>query len=112
MTVGANYAFFSVLRRGLAALIPQGPAGEAEGAVRLPRPPARPAPGKPAAPPEPTGTVAGAVYREIPTESIQANPKQPRQVFDEDALNELITSIKEVGLLQPVVVRQIGVDRF
>ena len=36
------------------------------------------------------------------------NPRQPREVFDEDALAELVTSIKEVGLLQPVVVRQIG----
>jgi ParB family chromosome partitioning protein len=100
------------LGRGLAALIPQGPAGEADGAVKLPRPPARPAPGKPAAPPEPTGTVAGAVYREIPTESIQANPKQPRQVFDEDALSELEHSIREFGLMQPIVVRELGGDSY
>jgi ParB family chromosome partitioning protein len=100
------------LGRGLAALIPQGPAGETEGAVRLPRPPARPAPGKPAAPPEPSGAVAGAVYREIPTEAIQANPKQPRQVFDEDALSELEHSIREFGLMQPIVVRELGGDSY
>jgi ParB family chromosome partitioning protein len=43
---------------------------------------------------------------------ITPNPRQPREVFDEDALNELIISIKEVGLLQPVVVRPIGSDRY
>jgi ParB family transcriptional regulator, chromosome partitioning protein len=104
------------LGRGLAALIPQGPAGTTDGAVKLPRPPARPA-GRPAAggdatAPEPSGTVAGAVYREIPTGSIQANPKQPRQVFDEDALAELEHSIREFGLMQPIVVRELGDDKY
>jgi ParB family chromosome partitioning protein len=56
--------------------------------------------------------VAGAYFAELPLDVITPNPRQPREVFDEDALNELITSIKEVGLLQPVVVRQIGADRF
>ncbi|MFC5953977.1 ParB/RepB/Spo0J family partition protein [Streptomyces pratens] len=50
----------------------------------------------------------GAYFAEIPIESIKPNPRQPRAVFDEDALAELVTSIKEVGLLQPVVVRQVG----
>ncbi|MEV0300619.1 ParB/RepB/Spo0J family partition protein [Streptomyces prasinus] len=50
----------------------------------------------------------GAHFAEIPIESIRPNPRQPRAVFDEDALAELVTSIKEVGLLQPVVVRQVG----
>ncbi|MGY0068516.1 ParB/RepB/Spo0J family partition protein [Streptomyces sp. QTS137] len=50
----------------------------------------------------------GAHFAEIPLESIKPNPRQPRAVFDEDALAELVTSIKEVGLLQPVVVRQVG----
>lgn len=50
----------------------------------------------------------GAHFAEIPLESIKPNPRQPRGVFDEDALAELVTSIKEVGLLQPVVVRQVG----
>jgi ParB family transcriptional regulator, chromosome partitioning protein len=52
--------------------------------------------------------VAGAHFAELPIDAITPNPRQPREVFDEDALAELVTSIKEVGLLQPVVVRQTG----
>jgi ParB family chromosome partitioning protein len=54
----------------------------------------------------------GAHFAELPLDSITPNPRQPREVFDEDALAELVTSIKEVGLLQPVVVRQIGPGRY
>ncbi|MFF4487402.1 ParB/RepB/Spo0J family partition protein [Streptomyces sp. NPDC001544] len=54
----------------------------------------------------------GAHFAEIPLDAISPNPRQPREVFDEDALQELVTSIKEVGLLQPVVVRQLGSDRY
>ncbi|MEU6809536.1 ParB/RepB/Spo0J family partition protein [Streptomyces sp. NPDC046831] len=54
----------------------------------------------------------GAHFAEIPLDSITPNPRQPREVFDEDALSELVTSIKEVGLLQPVVVRQLGPARY
>ena len=50
--------------------------------------------------------VAGAVYREVPTARIVPNPKQPRSVFDEETLAELEHSIREVGLLQPIVVRE------
>lgn len=50
----------------------------------------------------------GAVYREIPVKSIRPNEQQPRQNFDEDALNELVHSIREFGLLQPIVVREIA----
>ncbi|NUQ98516.1 MAG: ParB/RepB/Spo0J family partition protein [Streptomyces sp.] len=56
--------------------------------------------------------VTGAYFAELELGLITPNPRQPREVFDEDALNELIISIKEVGLLQPVVVRQIGTDRY
>jgi len=49
----------------------------------------------------------GAVYRELDPTTIEANPKQPRQVFDEDALAELVHSIREFGLMQPVVVREL-----
>lgn len=49
--------------------------------------------------------VPGAAFGLIPVEQISPNPRQPRDVFDEDALAELVTSIKEVGVLQPVVVR-------
>ncbi|MEU6550653.1 ParB/RepB/Spo0J family partition protein [Streptomyces sp. NPDC046915] len=54
----------------------------------------------------------GAHFAEIPLDSITPNPRQPRDVFDEDALQELVTSIQEVGLLQPVVVRQLGPDHY
>ena len=50
--------------------------------------------------------MAGAYLEELPVESIVPNPRQPRQVFDEDALAELAASIEAVGLLQPVVVRR------
>ncbi|MBL1091297.1 MULTISPECIES: ParB/RepB/Spo0J family partition protein [Streptomyces] len=56
--------------------------------------------------------VAGAHFAEVPLDAITPNPRQPREVFDEDALAELITSIKEVGLLQPVVVRQTEPGRY
>ncbi|MER5447873.1 ParB/RepB/Spo0J family partition protein [Streptomyces sp. NPDC002764] len=54
----------------------------------------------------------GAHFAELPLDSITPNPRQPREVFDEDALQELVTSIQEVGLLQPVVVRQVGPSRY
>ncbi|MGV9287953.1 ParB/RepB/Spo0J family partition protein [Streptomyces sp. NPDC003719] len=54
----------------------------------------------------------GAHFAEVPLDSITPNPRQPRKVFDEDALAELVTSIKEVGLLQPVVVRQTSPGRY
>lgn len=50
-------------------------------------------------------TAALAVYSEIEPSRIAANPNQPRTVFDEDAMAELVHSLKEVGLLQPIVVR-------
>ena len=54
---------------------------------------------------------AGSSFAEIPVASITTNPKQPRQFFDEDDLAELVESIEEVGLLQPIVVRPLG-DRY
>ncbi|MCX4567919.1 MULTISPECIES: ParB/RepB/Spo0J family partition protein [Streptomyces] len=65
-----------------------------------------------AASPSVPSTPVGAHFAEIPLDAITPNPRQPREVFDEDALAELITSIKEVGLLQPVVVRQVGGGRY
>jgi ParB family chromosome partitioning protein len=56
--------------------------------------------------------VPGARFAEIPVDSIVPNPKQPRQVFDEDALEELKVSIREVGFLQPIVVRDLGADKY
>ena len=71
-----------------------------------------------AAPPAPTdkkkassstttvAPVEGAVYVEVAPTDVIPNPRQPRQVFDTDALAELVHSIREVGLLQPIVVRR------
>ncbi|MET0819360.1 MAG: ParB/RepB/Spo0J family partition protein [Aeromicrobium sp.] len=56
--------------------------------------------------------IEGARFAEIPLDQIVANPRQPRQVFDEDHMAELVHSIKEVGLLQPVVVREVAKDRY
>ena len=50
--------------------------------------------------------VPGATFADLPVDAITANPHQPRQVFDEDDISELAASIKEVGLLQPIVVRR------
>jgi ParB family chromosome partitioning protein len=52
--------------------------------------------------------VDGARFAELPVDQIRANAKQPRQVFDEDALAELAHSVREFGVLQPVVVRADG----
>jgi ParB family chromosome partitioning protein len=49
---------------------------------------------------------------EVPLSSITPNPKQPRTIFDSDALNELAASIKEIGILQPPVVRKIGENKY
>lgn len=55
--------------------------------------------------------VPGAHFAELPVTSIRPNPKQPRTNFDEDELQELVDSIREIGVLQPVVVRP-SVDGF
>ncbi|MBV9012721.1 MAG: ParB/RepB/Spo0J family partition protein [Pseudonocardiales bacterium] len=87
------------LGRGLAALIPTGPVGTAgDPASQLPHD---------GHPDTSTGRVAGAVYQEMPIEAIVPNPRQPRQVFDEETLAELAHSIREFGLLQPIVVRPV-----
>ena len=51
--------------------------------------------------------VPGATFAELSVDVIVPNPRQPRQVFDEDDIAELAASIKEVGLLQPIVVRRV-----
>jgi ParB family transcriptional regulator, chromosome partitioning protein len=90
------------LGRGLASLIPTGPAeGDTD--------PSRMGPllGDAAADVVLGGaaTDIGAVYRELDPASIEPNPRQPRQVFDDEALAELVHSIREFGLMQPIVVR-------
>jgi ParB family chromosome partitioning protein len=74
------------LGRGLGALIPSSSDGDA--------------------------AVAGARFAEVPVDRIAPNPVQPRTHFDPEALAELVTSIREVGLLQPVVVRQTGPESY
>ena len=59
----------------------------------------------------PTGVIT-ANRDEINLNNITTNPKQPRTVFDEDQLTELALSIKEVGLLQPPVVRSVGNGKY
>ncbi len=104
----------SGLGRGLASLIPTGPAdGEALGGPRIGDATAdilmggapNPIPAQTAAAESIAVSEFGAVYREIDPKSIEPNPRQPRQVFDEEALSELVHSIKEFGVMQPIVVR-------
>lgn len=54
----------------------------------------------------------GSYFADLPLDSISPNPRQPRTVFDEEAMNELVESIREVGMLQPIVVRPMGGSRF
>jgi ParB family chromosome partitioning protein len=108
------------LGRGLAALIPTGPPPGAEAAAPLPVAAAAPAVAPPTvalvpppAEPAPRGTeepetigVPGAQLREVAVDDVVPNPKQPRQVFDDEAMDELTYSVREFGLLQPIVVRE------
>lgn len=61
---------------------------------------------------DPGDASTGPRFEEVPVSAITPNPRQPRSVFDEDALAELVGSIQEVGLLQPIVVRPVGADRY
>jgi ParB family chromosome partitioning protein len=54
----------------------------------------------------------GSYFAELDVTSISPNPRQPRSVFDEEAMEELVASVREVGLLQPVVVRPTGPGTF
>ncbi|AGK78493.1 ParB/RepB/Spo0J family partition protein [Streptomyces microflavus] len=121
------------LGRGLGALIPAAPqekqvpapggisapgggpvltAERGVAAAKVTALPSSPVVPEPASAPDQEAGASGAYFAELPIGSITPNPRQPREVFDEDALAELVTSIKEVGLLQPVVVRKVGADRY
>ena len=110
------------LGRGLGSLIPTGPS---KTAVLEPPTPADSA----AATASPSGVessetsadsspqdelaaVDGAYFAELSPTAITPNPRQPRTVFDEEAMAELVHSLREVGLLQPIVVRSIAPDRY
>lgn len=84
------------LGKGLGALIPTTPSsdGEAEPMVDLRE--------------ETLQAVPGVTLRELPIKDIVPNSRQPRSVFDDDALAELAESLKLVGFLQPIVVRPTG----
>jgi ParB family transcriptional regulator, chromosome partitioning protein len=103
------------LGRGLGALIPTAP-GKGDAPATGPSPvdlliPERSVPGGAGDTGVPAA-VAGAYFAEIPVDAITPNPRQPRVVFEEEALAELVHSLREVGMLQPVVVRPLGADRF
>jgi ParB family chromosome partitioning protein len=117
------------LGRGLAALIPTSapsaepaapPPAAAPAVTLVPAPPADDATAAPekvvAAAPvvEAAGAIGvpGAQLREVAVDDVVPNPKQPRQVFDDEALEELTHSVREFGLLQPIVVRENGDGRY
>jgi ParB family transcriptional regulator, chromosome partitioning protein len=114
------------LGRGLGSLIPTGPSKTAVLDAPAPAPvseeerttslPAAAAGAAQTAPtngsaPDPA-LVAGAYFAELGPTTITPNPRQPRSAFDEEAMAELVHSIREVGLLQPIVVRPLGGDRY
>ncbi len=57
-------------------------------------------------------TAGSSQINEIPLDSIEANPNQPRKTFDAEALEELAASIKELGVVQPVTLREISEGRY
>lgn len=94
------------LGRGLGSLIPTAPSAS-EGLAA-----ASQGSGTLAATDPQLTPVAGAYFAELPIAQIIPSSVQPRQVFDEDSMAELVHSIREVGLLQPIVVRPTGHDAF
>ncbi|KRF28835.1 ParB/RepB/Spo0J family partition protein [Phycicoccus sp. Soil802] len=118
--------FFPDSRPGATAYAGGSPAGEGDqgGGIAVadvdavdaaaPDPAATGAEGADQASAEPTAAdgfdlapVPGVSYGEIPVEQIRPNPRQPRSVFDEDDMAELVHSIREIGVLQPIVIRPI-----
>ncbi|MCW2774974.1 MAG: chromosome segregation DNA-binding protein [Nocardioides sp.] len=91
------------LGRGLGSLIPTGPPAD-EGDQHAEQGPGADQGG--------LQTVDGAYFAELPVGQIQPNRVQPRQVFDEDAMAELVHSIREIGVLQPIVVRKHGPEEY
>ena len=62
--------------------------------------------------PTTAATTGGSAFRDLPLNQIRPNQFQPRTQFDEEALSSLVDSIKAVGILQPVLVREVGPDEF
>ena len=88
------------LGRGLEALIPSSPQEEREQVAQL----AGEAPDAA----EGTEGSPGPSFEQLPLDRIDPNPRQPREAFDEESLQDLTTSIEAVGVLQPIVVRPYG----
>jgi ParB family transcriptional regulator, chromosome partitioning protein len=63
-------------------------------------------------PPGELGLGVRATLAEVPVDAVQPNPRQPREVFDEEELEGLAASIRDIGVLQPIVVRPLGEDTF
>jgi ParB family transcriptional regulator, chromosome partitioning protein len=102
------------LGRGLGALIPSGPRVDPTAEPVSSDQPPRLVDEKPS---DRTHDAVGqampvAHFAELPIDALTPNARQPRQVFDEEALAELVHSIREVGLLQPVVVRPLGGEAY
>ena len=57
-------------------------------------------------------TQGSSTINEIAIDEIEANPNQPRREFDEEALRELAMSIREIGIIQPITLRQVAGNRF
>ncbi|HEX3221800.1 MAG TPA: ParB/RepB/Spo0J family partition protein [Nocardioides sp.] len=93
------------LGRGLGSLIPTGPPVPAPDEAGRDAAAAAPAPDLPPVP-------EGAYFADLPIGQVAPNQVQPRQVFEEEAMAELVHSIKEIGLLQPVVVRRSGPESY
>jgi ParB family chromosome partitioning protein len=81
------------LGRGLAALIPENRQGTADRDVAAP-------------------DKTAEMVRQIPVEQVEANPYQPRALFDPEKMADLVASVKEHGILQPVLVRRMGPARY
>ena len=94
------------LGKGLGALIPTSSTDAASTARPPTSAPASTSAKKTKAKAADLDPVAGAIYVEVAPSDVVPNPRQPRQIFDADALAELTFSIKEIGLLQPIVVRR------
>ena len=58
------------------------------------------------------GETPGVGFAELPVSAISANRRQPRTTFDEEALNALTASVREVGVLQPILVRATGPETY
>jgi ParB family chromosome partitioning protein len=100
------------LGRGLGALIPQGPPAATATATRPEEVAAIEHEVDVSGYESALAPVPGVRFAELSVETIVPNPRQPRQDFAEESMDELRASIQEVGFLQPIVVREVGHDSY